>query len=136
MDLRDMLFQFAMMQGRETLSDTPDNPLAYSTDLERFNDLVAPRGDWEIMENEEDERQKLRLHQLYQFMQQHPQHRQSLQDLYYRGERQNLDQSSHNRIWGRKFRENDKRLQEMRYLPTGDWQQMNPPMRVPLPRRM
>lgn len=136
MDLSGMLHQFAALQGRPTYTDTPGNPIGYSNQWEEIQNKMQPAAPWEVEGVEEEQAYKRRLHQLYQLMQQHPQHRQSLQDLFMKALQNELDQRMHQNSFGKHVRENDRRLQEMRYLPTGEWDRTIPRAMVPLPRRM
>lgn len=77
-----------------------------------------------------------RHQQLDWLMRLNPKKRKDLWQLYKQGLGQDMDLGLNSMLFGRATDNNSLRMNEMNYLPSGEWDRTKPEMRVPLPRRM
>jgi hypothetical protein len=68
-------------------------------------------------------------------MQKFPQHKADLFQLFRQKQGRQMDQTLNKSLFNRAQDSNSMRMDEMKYLPSGDWNKMQGPM-FPLPRRM
>lgn len=128
MNLDDMM-RPGPQSGQNSLQPYVGRPNPNDSILRHYRRLLNSMG-------QQEQTQGIENQLLNQLLKMNPQHRQSLLQMLYQKHRQGMDVELNNTLFGRGQANNNLRMNEMNYLPSGDWNRTTPELQVPLPRRM